>query len=73
MLEALKFAINPFAGDTKANPLACESKANSRASSKAMLTKSTADSLNKYCGHLGDDISLTKNKDSTYERFNDQS
>ena len=26
MLEALKFAINPFAGDTKANPLSCESQ-----------------------------------------------
>jgi len=72
MLEALKFAINPFAGDTKANPLATESQANSRASSKAMLSKSTAESLNKY-GQIGDDLSLTKTKDPTYERFNDHS
>ena len=73
MLEALKFAINPFAGDTKANPLACESKANSRASSKAMLTKSQADSLNKY-GQIGSELSLAKTpKDPTYERFNDHS
>jgi len=73
MLEALKFAINPLAGDTKANPLATESQANSRASSKAMLSKSTAESLNKY-GQIGDDLSLTKTmKDPTYERFNDHS
>merc|ERR1719225_995101 len=73
MLEALKFAINPFAGDTKENPLACESQVNSRASSKAMLSKSTAESLNKY-GQIGDDLSLSKAmKDPTYERFNDQS
>lgn len=73
MLEALKFAINPFAGDTKENPLACESQVNSRASSKAMLSKSTAESLNKY-GQIGDELSLSKAvKDPTYERFNDQS
>ena len=74
MLEALKFAINPFAGDTKANPLACESQVNSRASSKAILSKSTAESLNKY-GQIGDEMSITKasHKDPTYERFNDHS
>jgi len=73
MFEALKFAINPFAGDTKANPLSCESQVNSRASSKAMLSKSTAESLNKY-GQIGDELSITKaNKDPTYERFNDHS
>jgi len=75
MLEALKFAINPFAGDTKANPLSCESQdnLNSRASSKAMLSKSTAESLNKY-GQIGDELSLSKrDKDPTYERFNDHS
>lgn len=70
MLEALKFAINPFAGDTKANPMACDSQANSRASSKAMLSKSTAESLNKY-GQIGDEMSLTKAKDSTYEHFSE--
>lgn len=69
MFEALKFAINPFAGDTKANPLSCESQVNSRASSKAMLSKSTAESPNKY-GQIGDELSITKaNKDPTYERL----
>eukprot|EP00092_Neocalanus_flemingeri_P014209 GFUD01015329.1.p1 GENE.GFUD01015329.1~~GFUD01015329.1.p1 ORF type:complete len:922 (+),score=212.71 GFUD01015329.1:311-3076(+) len=73
MWEELKFAINPFAGDTKANPMACDSQSASRASSKAMLSKSTAESLHKY-GQIGDELSLTKaRKDSVYERFNDQS
>ena len=50
---------------------ACESQVNSRASSKAMLSKSTAESLNKY-GQIGEELSLTKaQKDPTYERFND--
>ena len=50
---------------------ACESQVNSRASSKAMLSKSTAESLNKY-GQIGDELSLTKaQKDPTYERFNE--
>jgi len=73
MWEELKFAINPFAGDTKPNPMICDSQAASRASSKAMLSKSTAESLHKY-GQIGDEMSLTKaSKDSMYERFNDQS
>jgi len=73
MWEELKFAINPFAGDTKPNPMVCDSQAASRASSKAMLSKSTAESLHKY-GQIGDEMSLTKaSKDSMYERFNDQS
>jgi len=73
MWEELKFAVNPFAGDTKANPMVCDSQAASRASSKAMLSKSTAESLHKY-GQIGDELSLTKaSKDSMYERFNDQS
>jgi len=73
MWEELKFAINPFAGDTKPNPMECDSQVASRASSKAMLSKSTAESLHKY-GQIGDELSLTKaSKDSTYERFNDQS
>ena len=58
------FNISPF-------NLACESQVNSRASSKAMLSKSTAESLNKY-GQIGDEMSLTKaQKDPTYERFSD--
>jgi len=73
MWEELKFAVNPFAGDTKPNPMICDSQAASRASSKAMLSKSTAESLHKY-GQIGDEMSLTKaSKDSMYERFNDQS
>lgn len=59
MWEELKFAINPFAGDTKPNPMVCDSQAASRASSKAMLSKSTAESLHKY-GQIGDEMSLTK-------------
>jgi len=73
MWEELKFAINPFAGDTKPNPMQCDSQSASRASSKAMLSKSNAESLHKY-GQIGDELSLTKaSKDSTYERFNGQS
>ena len=73
MWEELKFAVNPFAGDTKPNPMICDSQAASRASSKAMLSKSTAESLHKY-GQIGDEMSLTKaSKGSMYERFNDQS
>jgi len=59
MWEELKFAVNPFAGDTKPNPMICDSQAASRASSKAMLSKSTAESLHKY-GQIGDEMSLTK-------------
>jgi len=59
MWEELKFAINPFAGDTKPNPMVCNSQAASRASSKAMLSKSTAESLHKY-GQIGDELYPTK-------------
>merc|ERR1719481_633644 len=59
MWGELKFAINPFAGDTKPNPMECDSQVASRASSKAMLSKSTAESLHKY-GQIGDELSLTK-------------
>jgi len=73
MWEEFKFAINPFAGDTKPNPaVTAEQNALSRASSK-MMSKSTADSMHKY-GQIGDELSCAKaNKDSTYERFNDPS
>merc|ERR1719431_916962 len=70
MWEEFKFAINPFAGDTKPNPNSASSQAASRASSKAMLSKSAAESLHRY-GQIGSegDISCTKlgHKDSTYE------
>jgi len=74
MWEELKFAINPFAGDTKANPMKCDSQTASRASSKAMLSKSTAESLHNPYGQIGDELSHTKGrKDSVYAVFNDQS
>ena len=67
MWEELKFAINPFAGDTKPNPMECDSQVASRASSKAMLSKSTAESLHKY-GQIGDELSLTK-ASNVYQHF----
>merc|ERR1719481_1388814 len=76
MWEEFKFAINPFAGDAKPNPNCSDSQSASRSSSKAMLSKSTAESLNKY-GQIGSDVDLSCAKvrsrnDSTYERFNGQ-
>jgi len=75
MWEEFKFAINPLAGDTKPNPMTSVSQAASRASSKVMLSKSTADSLHKYgkIGSNGDLVcaKLANPKDPTYERFNE--
>lgn len=50
MWEELKFAVNFRAGDTK--PIKRES---SRAASKSLLSKSNAESLNKY-GMIGDEV-----------------
>jgi len=74
MWQEFKFAVNPFAGDTKPNPaVTAEANALSRASSKALMSKSTADSMHKY-GHIGDELSCAKvTKDPTYERFNEPS
>ncbi|XP_023349086.1 glutamate receptor ionotropic, kainate 2 isoform X2 [Eurytemora carolleeae] len=69
MWEELKFAVNFRAGDTK--PIKRES---SRAASKSLLSKSKAESLNKY-GVIGDEAKSIKSrgsrKDSNYACFND--
>jgi len=72
MWEELKFAVNFRAGDTK--PIKKES---SRAASKSILSKmskSNAESLNKY-GVIGDEVKSLKSnrsrKDSNYACFND--
>ena len=50
MWEELKFAVDFRAGDTK--PIKKES---SRANSKSLLSKSNAESINKY-GMIGDEV-----------------
>jgi len=69
MWEELKFAVNFRAGDTK--PIKKES---SRAASKSLLSKSNAESLNKY-GIINDEAKSLKSnrsrKDSTYACFNE--
>merc|ERR1719341_465990 len=72
MWEELKFAVDFRAGDTK--PIKKES---SRAASKSILSKmskSNAESLNKY-GVIGDEVKSLKSnrsrKDSNYACFND--
>ena len=64
MLSEFKFAINPWAGDTK--PIKSEGR--SKATSQMLLSKSTAEYLLKY-GVIGDD-NISK-RDSTYAEFND--
>jgi len=66
MWEELKFAVNFRAGDTK--PIKSGS---SRAASKSLLSKSNAESINKY-GVIGDEVkSVRSRRDSTYACFND--
>ena len=50
MWEEFKFAVNFRAGDTK--PI---KRGSSRAASKSLLSKSNAESLNKY-GVIGDEV-----------------
>lgn len=67
MWEELKFAVNWRAGDTK--PIKTGSQ--SRVGSRSLLSKSNAESINKY-GVIGDDTKSTKSrKDSTYACFNE--
>jgi len=72
MWEELKFAVDFRAGDTK--PIKKES---SRANSKSLLSKSNAESINKY-GMIGDEVKSLKSlksnrsrKDSNYACFED--
>ena len=67
MWEEFKFAINWRAGDTK--PIKTGSQ--SRLGSRSLLSKSNAESINKY-GVIGDDSKSNKSrKDSTYATFNE--
>jgi hypothetical protein len=52
MWEEFKFAVNFRAGDTK--PI---KRGSSRAASKSLLSKSNAESLNKY-GVIGDEVRI---------------
>ena len=63
MWEEFKFAVNWSAGDTK--PIKTGSQ--SRVGSRSLLSKSNAESINKYGVILDDDKSR---KDSTYATFN---
>ena len=63
MWEEFKFAVNWRAGDTK--PIKTGSQ--SRVGSRSLLSKSNAESINKYGVILDDDKSR---KDSTYATFN---
>ena len=73
MWEDFKFAVNWRAGDTK--PIKPGSAA-SRMGSRSILSKSNADSLNKY-GVIPDDTKSCRSniskRDSTYACFNEQS
>eukprot|EP00090_Calanus_glacialis_P018188 TRINITY_DN28216_c0_g1_i1.p1 TRINITY_DN28216_c0_g1~~TRINITY_DN28216_c0_g1_i1.p1 ORF type:complete len:919 (-),score=157.38 TRINITY_DN28216_c0_g1_i1:468-3224(-) len=64
MWEEFKFAVNWRAGDTK--PIKTGSQ--SRVGSRSLLSKSNAESINKYGVILDDDKSR---KDSTYATFNE--
>ena len=64
MWEEFKFAVNWRAGDTK--PIKTGSQ--SRVGSRSLLSKSNAESINKYGVILDHDKSR---KDSTYATFNE--
>jgi hypothetical protein len=68
MWSELKFAVNWRAGDTK--PIK-QGRAGSRSRSRSMLSKSNAESLNKY-GLVGEDQRSAKSrKDSNYACFDE--
>ena len=73
MWQDLKFAVNWKAGDTK--PIVKPGSSASRIGSRSILSKSNADSLNKY-GVIPEDVkscrSNTSKRDSTYATFNEQ-
>ena len=64
MWEEFKFAVNWRAGDTK--PI--KTGSTSRVGSRSLLSKSNAESINKY-GVILDDTK--SRKDSTYATFNE--